>query len=187
MKFVLKGPRITLMHLEPSMDNAKLMHEVLFKNKKYLLPWMSWAKYIENTPKSVKDRYNLLIQNDKDWENDKAYEYVIVLDDKIIGGCSAASADIPNKKAELACWLAKDYRGNGYAMEAVHLLEQELFKNGFNKIVIRNDVLNKDSVNIAIKAGYELEGILKADKWLKDEHRFRDVNCFAKFKKQINS
>ena len=184
MKIILKGPRITLMHLEPSMDNAKLMHEVLLKNKKHLLPWMSWAKTLENTPKSIKDRYNFLIQSDKDWENDKAYEYVTVLDDKIIGGCSAASVDIPNKKAELACWLAKDYRRYGYAMESVNLLEQELFKNGFNKIIIRNDVLNKDSVNVAIKAGYELEGVLKADKWLKDEHRFRDVNCFAKFKKK---
>ena len=120
----------------------------------------------------------------KDWDNDKAYEYVIVLNDKIIGACSAASVDVLNKKAELACWLAKDYRGNGYAMESVRLLEQELFKNGFNKIVVRNDVLNKDSVNLAIKAGYELEGVLKADKWLKDEKRFRDVNCFAKFKKK---
>ena len=182
MKIVLKGSRITLMHLEPCIHNAKLMHEVLLKNKKHLLPWMSWAKTIKNTPKSIKDRFNFLIQSDKDWENDKAYEYAIVLDDKIIGVCSAASADISNKKAELACWLAKDYRGNGYAVESVHLLEQELFKNGFYKIVIRNDVLNKDSVNLAIKTGYELEGVLKADKWLKDEKRFRDVNCFAKFK-----
>ena len=159
MKYVLKGPRITLMHLEPSLDNAKLVHEVLFKNKKYLLPWMSWARTLENTPQAIKNRYNFLVQNDKDWDNDKAYE-------------------------ELACWLEKDYRGNGYAMESVRLLEQELFKNGFNKIVVRNDVLNKDSVNLAIKAGYELEGVLKADKWLKDEKRFRDVNCFAKFKKK---
>lgn len=184
MKYVLKGPRITLMHLEPSLDNAKLVHEVLFKNKKYLLPWMSWARTLENTPQAIKNRYNLLVQNDKDWDNDKAYEYVIVLNDKIIGACSAASVDVLNKKAELACWLARDYRGNGYAMESVRLLEQELFKNGFNKIVVRNDVLNKDSVNLAIKAGYELEGVLKADKWLKDEKRFRDVNCFAKFKKK---
>ena len=31
---------------------------------------------------------------------------------------------------------------------------------------------------------YELEGVLKADKWLKDEKRFRDVNCFTKFRKK---
>ena len=52
-----------------------------------------------------------------------------------------------------------------------------------NKLPAKKD-LNKDSINIAIKAGYELEGILKADKWLKDEKRFRDVNCFAKFRKK---
>jgi RimJ/RimL family protein N-acetyltransferase len=87
-----------------------------------------------------------------------------------------------DKKAELGYWLANNYRGNGYMMEAVRLLEQELFKNGFNKIIIRNDVLNKGSVNVAKNLGYELEGVLKQDNWLPYENRFRDTNCFAKFK-----
>ncbi len=182
MKYVLNGPRITLIHLEPSLHNAKLMQQVLLKNKKHLSPWMSWARTLKNTPQAIKDRHNFLIQTDKDWDNDRAYEYVIVLNDKIIGACSATSADIPNKKAELAYWLAKDYCGNGYIAEALNILETELFKNGFNKIIIRNDTLNKNSINVAIKAGYELEGILKADKWLKHEKRFRDTNMFAKFK-----
>ena len=175
MKTVLHGPRITLMHLEPSLDNAKLLHEVLFKNKKHLLPWLSWARNIENTLQSVMDSHVYLIMCDKKWENATAYEYVIVLDDKIIGSCSAINADTKNKKAELGFWLAYDYRGNGYVTESVHVLEQELFKNGFNKIIIHNDVLNKNSVNVAIKAGYELEGVLKQDRWLEHSRRFRDT------------
>ena len=178
MKVVLKGKRIILMHLEPCMDNAELMYNVLMENKKHLLPWMQWL----NNTKSVKDTHNFLIQSDKNWENDKAYEYAVVLNDVIIGMCGAVVVDINNKKVELGYWLANDYRGNGYIMESVQLLEQELFKNGFNKIIIHTDVLNKNSVNVAKKLGYELEAVLKQDRFLKYENRFRDTNCFAKFK-----
>ena len=96
--------------------------------------------------------------------------------------CGAVEVDSGNKKAALGYWLANDYRGNGYVMESVRVLEQELFKNGFNKIIIHNDVRNKNSVNVAKKLGYELEAVLKQDRWLKYENRFRDTNCFAKFK-----
>lgn len=178
MKIVLKGKRITLMHLEPSMHNAELMYEVLMENKKFLLPWMQWL----NNTKSVKDTHNFLIQSDKKWENDQAYEYAIVLNNTIIGMCGAVIVDKTNKKVELGYWLAKDYRGNGYIMESVRVLESELFKNGFNKIIIHTDVLNKNSVNVAKKLGYKLEAVLKQDRFLKYENRFRDTNCFAKFK-----
>ena len=30
--------------------------------------------------------------------------------------------------------------------------------------------------------GYELEGVLKQEKWITCENRYRDINCFAKFK-----
>ena len=92
------------------------------------------------------------------------------------------TAIIENKKVELGYWLAKDYRGHGYIMESVAVLEKELFKNGFNKIIIHTDVLNKNSVNIAKKLGYKLEAVLKQDRFLKHENRFRDTNCFVKFK-----
>jgi len=166
------------MHLEPSMHNAKLLYNVENKNKNFLLPWLPWARDV----KSTKDTLVFLKQSDKNWENDSAYEYFIILNNEIIGNCGANSVDIKNKKAELGYWLAHDYRGHGYMIEAIRLLEQELFRNDFNKIIIYNDVLNKDSVNVAKNLGYELEGVLKQENWLQKENRFRDVNCFAKFK-----
>lgn len=178
MKITLKGPRIKLMHLEPSMHNAKLLYDVLMKNKGFLLPWMQWL----NTTKTAKDTHNFLRQSDKKWESDSAYEYSIVLNDDIIGSCGAVVVDKKHKKVELGYWLANDHRGKGYVMEAVRLLEQELFKNGFNKTIIHTDVRNKNSINVAKKLGYELEGVLKQDRWLAYENRFRDTNCFAKFK-----
>jgi len=178
MKYVLKGPRITLMHLEPCMHNAKLLYDVETRNKNYLLPWLLWV----NDIKSPKDSFNFLVQSDKKWEEGSGYQYCIILNDEIIGDCAAHTFDTKHKRAELGYWLANDYRGKGYMMEAVSLLEKELFKAGINKIIIHNDVRNIGSVNVAKNLGYELEGVLKQERWSSYEKRFRDINCFAKFK-----
>ena len=67
-------------------------------------------------------------------------------------------------------------------LEYVFKGEKELFKAGINKIIIHNDVRNIGSVNVAKNLGYELEGVLKQERWTPYENRFRDINCFAKFK-----
>ena len=94
MKFVLKGPRIKLMHLEPSMQNAKLLYDVEIKNKEFLLPWLLWI----NDIKSPKDVLDFLIQSDKRWETGTGYEYSIILNDEIIGNCAAHTFDTKHKK-----------------------------------------------------------------------------------------
>lgn len=137
------------MHLDPCMHNAKLLYDVEVKNKEFLLPWLLWV----NDVKSPKDTLDFLVQSDKKWESDSGYEYFIVLNDEIIGNCAAHTVDMKNRKAELGYWLVGDHRGQGYMMEAVKLLEQELFKNGINKIIIHNDVRNTGSVNVAKKPG----------------------------------
>ena len=178
MRITIKGKRIKLIHLEPCMQNAKLLYDVEIRNKEYLLPWLLWV----NDIKSPQDTLNFLVQSDERWESGKGYEYFIVLNDEIIGNCAAHTFDTKHKRAELGYWLANDYRGKGYMMEAVSLLEQELFKAGINKIIIHNDTRNIGSVNVAKNLGYELEGVLKQERWTPYENRFRDINCFAKFK-----
>lgn len=178
MKIILKGPRIKLMRLEPCIHNAKLLYDVEIKNKDFLLPWMLWI----NDIKSPKDVLNFLVQSDDRWETGTRYEYAIILNNEIIGTCAAHSLNMNHKRTELSYWLANDYRGKGYMIEAISLLETELFKAGINKIIIHNDVRNIGSINVAKNLGYELEGVLKQERWTPYENRFCDINCFAKFK-----
>ena len=45
--------------------------------------------------------------------------------------------------------------------EAVHAMEEGLFKAGMHRITIRCDIYNYNSANVAKRAGYELECIAK--------------------------
>ena len=56
--------------------------------------------------------------------------------------------------------------------EALPLIEEELFTNDFNRIVIHTDVLNYRSANVAIKAGYKLEGILRQNVYSEPNERY---------------
>lgn len=66
--------------------------------------------------------------------------------------------------------------------EAVKLLEKELFNKEINKIIIRTDVGNLKSTNVAKKLGYCFDGIMRQDLYRQREDCFRDINVFSKLK-----
>jgi len=79
------------------------------------------------------------------------------------------------------------FTGNGYMTEAVKLIEEELFNNDFNKIVIHTDVLNIKSARIPQSLGYKLDGILREDTYSEPNKRFRDRNVFSKLKSEYKT
>ena len=63
---------------------------------------------------------------------------------------------------ELGYWLAERHEGNGYMTEAVRLLSDFATGHlGAKRLVIRCDVRNQRSANVAIRLGFSLDGIEK--------------------------
>ena len=87
-----------------------------------------------------------------------------------------------HKSGEIGFWLSKNARGKGYMTEAVKALEAEAFKQGLNRIVIRNDIENLPSVNVAKNAGYHLDGVMRQERFSEAKNRFRDSNIWSKLK-----
>lgn len=173
----LNGRRIVLQRLQPDNVSAEEIFALVDANREHLriLPWV-------RRNLSAQDSLCFLQSSHQAWEDNKKYEYGIYLQNNLIGLAGVVVADWNNKKAELGYWLGADYCGAGYVSEAVGLLEAELFAKGFNKIIIHTDVLNTASAAVAKRCGYELEAVLKQDRYIADENRFRDTNCFVKFK-----
>ncbi len=89
------------------------------------------------------------------------------------------------KVGEIGYWMARKMQGKGYMTKAVLLLEQVAFANGFNRLEIRNDPENPNSVNVAKRAGYHLDGILRQDRWNPYYKRFADTNVWSKLKSDL--
>ncbi|MFM8366839.1 MAG: GNAT family N-acetyltransferase [Candidatus Nanopelagicaceae bacterium] len=79
------------------------------------------------------------------------------------GVMSLHTIDIPNHRAEIGYWLAKEARGHGICTNAAELItEYGLMTIGFKRIDGIVDVRNEPSKAALLKAGYEFEGIMKS-------------------------
>ena len=78
------------------------------------------------------------------------------------GVISLHSIDIPNHRAEIGYWMAKEARGRGIGTRAASMItEYGLMTMGFHRIDGIVDVRNEPSKQLLLNAGYEFEGIMK--------------------------
>ena len=171
------GERIYLQHHPKTIAHAEEMMSLIKASLPEIGPWLAWAteKY------TLEDAYEYLILADSLRERGEGYIYGIYLQDNtFIGNISVQGVDYKNRKAEIGYWIATPYAGNGYMQEAVKLLEKAVFSAGMHRLMIRADVLNGKSCNVALKCGYQFEGTLRGLMYAAAENRYRDINIFAK-------
>ena len=78
------------------------------------------------------------------------------------GVISLHTIEIPNHRAEIGYWIAKEARGKGIGTIAAELItEYGLMTMGFRRISGLVDVRNEASKKLLLNAGYEFEGNLK--------------------------
>ena len=78
------------------------------------------------------------------------------------GVISLHTIDIPNHRAEIGYWMAKEARGKGIGTRSASMItEYGLMTIGFNRIDGIVDVRNEPSKQLLLNAGYEFEGIMK--------------------------
>ena len=78
------------------------------------------------------------------------------------GVISLHTIDIPNHRAEIGYWMAKEARGKGIGTRAASMItEFGLMTMGFNRIDGIVDVRNEASKKLLLNAGYEYEGVMK--------------------------
>ncbi|MFI1285431.1 GNAT family N-acetyltransferase [Streptomyces sp. NPDC020858] len=97
------------------------------------------------------------------WREDTAYSFVIRLGAE--GPLVAALGVHPRGEAvfEIGYWTVKEHRGRGYMTEAVGAAARWAFTElGAGRVEWRADVANGPSRAVAEKAGFRIEGILRA-------------------------
>ncbi len=175
----IEGDRVYIKAHEKSFEYATKIYNLVDKNREHILPWLTFA--MPERTKRAEDSYDYLALTEKLWEDGKEYRYGIFLkdNDELIGTIGANNKNKgKNTCVEFGFWLGKDYCSNGYVQEAMKLLEP-LFKD-FKRMIIRNDVDNIGSANVAKALGYEFEGISKSELWNEKLEQFRDINVFSK-------
>lgn len=169
--------------LVASQELAQEIYTHVLDTLEILKPWLPWAK----DDYSMEDEKKFLIDYClKNYNEQAGYAYLIrdKKTKKFCGVVDIVRIDDKAKVGEIGYWLAKSAQGKGYMTKAVMLLEKAAFDNGFNRMEIRNDTQNKKSGNVAKRAGYHLDGVLRQDKWNPYYKRFADSNVWSKLKNE---
>jgi ribosomal-protein-alanine N-acetyltransferase len=79
---------------------------------------------------------------------------------------------------EIGYTLSNEYRGRGIGTEAVRLLVRHLFSSTLvNRLEIRMDTRNQASEKVAIKCGFQKEGVSRGANFVHGHHV--DMNLYA--------
>ncbi len=117
-------------------------------------------KYMRYLPhESKEETINYIKDSEAMWEKEKqtAYEFVIVLDEKIIGWISLICCENEDE-IELGWLLNKEYHGKGYAVEAAEAIKDfAINKLGFKTLIAHCDYRNIGSAKLMEKIGMTLE------------------------------
>ena len=178
------GQKVTLERAKPTFALATELYAVVETSRESLLPWLPWAQKNH----AAEDEFDYLLNwCEKNRKDNVGCAYIIRenVSGRLVGTVDFFSADEQNKSGEIGYWLGSAFVGNGYMDNAVALLEKEIFNQGFNRIVIGNDTRNIRSANVAKRAGYHLEGVLRQNRWSEIESCFVSTNIWAKIKDDL--
>lgn len=135
--------------------------------------------YFTICPKDVDTEREFLKLNANKRKNNIEYNYAILYDGKLIGGCGIAVNQRRKYIGEIGYFIDEAYWGKNIAKQAVTILENIGFeKLHLKRIEILMNPKNVASEIVAIKCGYKKEGTMK--KVIKDKDKFYDANIYAK-------
>ena len=157
----IKTPRLNLRVMEPTRENARMIFDIIERNREYLEAWQGHFEYLNN----VDDVVAYLNKRKNQIGANEGVCFYILLGENIIGRIRFSVRD--NDSCEIGYWLDESATGHGYMGEALSALETELFKFGFNRIIIDVDAGNLPSENVARRAGYQLEKRIPMNSWAK--------------------
>lgn len=158
---IIKTQRLELRTVAPTQDNAETIFHIIEQNRDYLEDWQGHFEYLRRAS-DVKGqlayRYSQIASNE-------GIMFGIYKNNNLIGRIRFSKNH--DKECGIGYWLIKSENGHGYMSEALTALELELFKFGFDKIVLEIDNGNISSENVAKRNNYVLNKRIPMDSWAK--------------------
>jgi len=105
-------------------------------------------------------------------EDDGSIHFLACRDDQPVGLVFLFDIQMERDHGELAYWMVPDEHGAGYATDAADLALSVTFEDlGLHKVIARVFEGNDASMRVLEKLGFEREGRLRENDYLRGEHK----------------
>jgi RimJ/RimL family protein N-acetyltransferase len=101
----------------------------------------------------------------KMWDDGSASPFAVLVEDDVVGGCGITWFDRDQGVGDIGYWIRADARGRGYVTRAVKVAAQWAFERGCERLQLRADTENSDSLRVAERAGFAHEGVQRAARY----------------------
>lgn len=146
----------------PLWGDGKAVHEAVRDSIDELKPWLPWAQTVPTVEEAeARARLSRL-----EFLERKDLRLMLVYKEsgRMIGGSGLHRINWDARRFEIGYWVHSAFAGQGYVTEAVNAITNYSIRElQANRIEIRCDARNTGSANVAKRAGFTLEGILRSE------------------------
>ena len=134
-------------------DDLDALTQAVSESEDHLRPWLPWV-----AGHSREAEAEFLAQAARDWASGTAYNYTIITEGVLVGGCGLMSRIGPGG-LEIGYWVHRDWTRRGLATAASAALVDAAFRlPGVDRIEIVHDELNVASAGVPRKLGFTKVG-----------------------------
>ena len=142
----------------PSIEDARILFQLVEKNREYLREWLPWVDSIA----SLQDEINFISTSRKNHIQGDSGLWLIVQNNYPIGTLSLNWIDWNNNSCGIGYWISQEKSGNGIIANSCRRLINHLIENNkLHRFVIEAGINNLPSRKVAENLGMRLEGINK--------------------------
>ena len=151
---VRRGLSLELQHPDFAVEYFALIE----RNLPRLARWEPWA----NDPHTLGTTRTYLAWQAQAFVSRTQLPFVIVLDGKAVGSCTAR-LDATNGSAEIGYWVGAEVEGTGVAAESIAALVKHVFARGDTaRVQARTSVENVRSRALLERLGFAFEGVQRS-------------------------
>jgi RimJ/RimL family protein N-acetyltransferase len=99
------------------------------------------------------------------WRDGTASPFAVLAEGEVVAGCGVNWIDREQAVGDIGYWARRDVRGRGYVTRAVLLTARWAFACGCERLQLRADAENNDSLRVADRAGFTREGIQRSARY----------------------
>lgn len=163
-------------------SDATVIFEAVEANRAWLAAWLPFVGYT----KGLNDTLTYITSVIEKREESGNEVFTIWYKGDFAGVISYLNTDRVNEKAELGYWLIEGMTGKGIVASCGRVLVELAFeKMGMNRIIIRCAVGNTTSANVALRLGFQFEGIEREGERYQDH--FFDLKVFSLLKNEYST
>ena len=172
----IETPRLIVRTARPG--DGRVFNQAVLESIDQLAPWLGWVTpppSVQESELNCRRAYARFLLND-----DLMALFFLRDGGQLVGGGGLHKADWTLRRFEVGYWGRTAFGGRGLVTEGVRALADHALEHlHASRVFLTADNLNQRSWQLAERAGFELEGVLRKER-LNPAGQWRDTRIYAR-------